>query len=69
MCVRAVGPDDARYVEVLRHVRPLLFQHTMATEMAGGLSRRVRAGLRQAAKSGHQCCQTGAVFLSQRGQF
>jgi hypothetical protein len=32
------------------------------------LSFRIGAGPRQTMKSGHQCCQTRAVFLSQRDE-
>jgi len=68
MCVRPVGPGDAPYVEVLRHVRLLAISMRNDQGNRGAPSFRVGAGPRQTAKSRHQCCQAGAVFLSQRGE-
>jgi hypothetical protein len=68
MGVRSVGPDDAPHVEALPHVR--LFAISTYDGQGNGrtLSFRTGAGPRQTVKSGHQGCQTRAVFLSQRGE-
>jgi hypothetical protein len=69
MCTRLVGLHDAPNAKVLSHLHFL----TVSTHNDQGngrtLSFRVGEGLTQTAKSGHQCCETGAVFLSERGEF
>src|SRR6267143_5208686 len=57
------------YVKILRHVRFLTISTQSDQGNGRALSFRVGAGLRRTAKSCHQCCQTGAVFLSQCGEF
>src|SRR6267142_7195800 len=69
MCTRLVGLHDAPNAKVLSDVHFLAISMHNDQGNARPPSFRVGAGPRQTAKSCHQFSQTGAVFLSQRGEF